>query len=237
MTKDRRLELALLQTSPYTHGCFETGCRMRLEIHMLELLDYRRRVAELYTTIRQLGTGSAEAFAHFQKVRNRLFAEHPSSPLSDEQKATFNGLLYLPYDPRFRVTAAVTPVTDEVIYKDEHVEEGTFHMRSFGTVDFELPTGRGRLTLYWILGYGGGVFLPFRDASSGKTTYGGGRYLLDTIKGADLGTEDGRIILDFNYAYHPSCTYHPRWICPLALAENRLSFAVPVGEQLPENGY
>jgi uncharacterized protein (DUF1684 family) len=204
---------------------------------MLDLLDYRRRVAEMYSTVRRLGTESLEAFAHFQTARNELFATHLSSALSDEQKATFKGLHYQPYDPRFRITAEVQPIADAVTYHDDQVEEGTFRMRPFGRVEVELPTGRGQLTLYWILGYGGGVFLPFRDVSSGKTTYGGGRYLLDTIKGADLGTDGGRIVLDFNYAYHPSCTYHPRWVCPLALTENWLPFEVPVGEQLPENGY
>jgi hypothetical protein len=97
-----------------------------------------------------------------------------------------------------------------------------------------LPTGQGRLTLYWIMGYGGGVFLPFRDATCGHSTYGGGRYLLDTIKGADLGRAGTQIILDFNYAYHPSCTYHHRWVCPLAPMENRLTVPIPVGEQMPE---
>jgi uncharacterized protein (DUF1684 family) len=87
------------------------------------------------------------------------------------------------------------------------------------------------LSLFWISGYGGGVFVPFADATSRETTYGGGRYLLDTIKGADLGsTPEGEIILDFNFAYNPSCAYNPRWTCPLAPPENRLPFAVTAGE-------
>jgi uncharacterized protein (DUF1684 family) len=204
---------------------------------MLDLLDYRRRVAEIYMHIRRLGTEQPEAFAHFQQVRDQLFAEHPSSALSDEQKLTFTGLRYAAYDPRFRIEVDVQPVDDDITYHDDQVEQGTFRMRPVGRVDVELPTGHGQLTVYWILGYGGGLFLPFRDASSGKTTYGGGRYLLDTIKGADLGTNGSRLTLDFNYAYHPSCTYHPRWVCPLALAENWLPFDVPVGEQLLEITY
>ena len=63
-------------------------------------------------------------------------------------------------------------------------------------------------------------------------TYGGGRYLYDTIKGADLGVDETSIVLDFNYAYHPSCAYDERWSCPLAPAENRLDFAVEAGERL-----
>ncbi len=79
-------------------------------------------------------------------------------------------------------------------------------------------------------GYGGGLFLPFADATNRRSTYGGGRYLLDTVKGADLGSAGSRLILDFNLAYSPSCAYNPRWVCPLAPAGNRLDFPVPAGE-------
>jgi uncharacterized protein len=61
------------------------------------------------------------------------------------------------------------------------------------------------LSLYWVMGYGGGIFLPFRDLSNNHETYGGGRTVLDTIKHADLGQQDGRLVIDFNYAYNPSC--------------------------------
>ena len=93
------------------------------------------------------------------------------------------------------------------------------------------------LTLYWLDGYGGGLFLPFADATSGATTagaatYGGGRYLLDTAKGADLGSRRGRLILDFNFAYHPSCVYSDHWSCPLAPTTNRLNIAIGSGECL-----
>ena len=90
------------------------------------------------------------------------------------------------------------------------------------------------LAVYWLEGYGGGLFLPFRDALGGTQTYGGGRYLLDTVKGADLGmSADGaRLVLDFNYAYNPSCSYDPRWSCPLAPPENRIDVSVEAGEMM-----
>ena len=92
----------------------------------------------------------------------------------------------------------------------------------------------GELTFYWLLGYGGGVFLPFADATSGRDTYGAGRYLLDTIKGADLGsTPEGLTVLDFNFAYNPSCAYSPRYVCPLAPPANRLPMPVTAGERTP----
>ena len=88
------------------------------------------------------------------------------------------------------------------------------------------------LELYLLEGYGGGLLVPFADATSGRETYGAGRYLLDTIKGADLGQGQGRLVLDFNFAYQPSCSYDPRWLCPLAPPANRLALPVRAGERL-----
>ncbi|MBB3660797.1 hypothetical protein FHX15_006068 [Rhizobium sp. BK650] len=113
--------------------------------------------------------------------------------------------------------------------------DGELSMRSFArTTGLDARLG-GELTLYWIEGYGGGVFLPFADATSGSETYGGGRYLLDTIKGADLGVvrPDGKLVLDFNFSYFPSCAYSSRYVCPLAPSGNRLAGAVRAGERHP----
>lgn len=91
-----------------------------------------------------------------------------------------------------------------------------------------------RLTLFWLPEYSGGFFLPFRDGTNGHETYGGGRYLLDTAKGADLGGDPSRstIVVDFNFAYQPSCAFDPRWSCPLAPPENRLDIEVRAGERI-----
>ncbi len=112
---------------------------------------------------------------------------------------------------------------------------GAYRFTRFATV--RVRTGRAgpvRSTLYWLEGYGGGLFLPFRDATAGHETYGAGRYLMDTVKGSDLGaTDDGRLVLDFNFAYNPSCSYDPRWSCPLAPPANRLDVEVRAGERNP----
>lgn len=199
---------------------------------MLDLLDYRRRVFEIYRTVRE--RGSAQVYDHFRRERDSLFRAHPQSPLDDAQKAAFRGLRYYAYDPAYRVVATVDTDVEPTVYEDDLEGDGHIVMRQFARVSFDLPAGSGTLGLFWIGGYGGGVFLPFRDATNGNTTYGGGRYLYDTIKGADLGTDGDTILLDFNYAYHPSCCYNPRWVCPLAPPQNRLSFAIEVGEMLPD---
>jgi hypothetical protein len=108
--------------------------------------------------------------------------------------------------------------------------DGELRLLLIGVVRFTYGGREAGLELYWVAGYGGGVFLPFGDASNGDTTYGGGRYLYDGIKGADLGVGETEIVLDFNYAYNPSCAYEPTWICPLPSPENRLGFPVEAGE-------
>jgi uncharacterized protein (DUF1684 family) len=103
---------------------------------------------------------------------------------------------------------------------------------AFARTHFELAGEQQSLDLFWLDGYGGGVFLSFADATSGTETYGACRYLLDTVKGSDLGEHDGRLVLDFNFAYNPSCAYDPRWVCPLAPPGNRLPVAVRGGERV-----
>ncbi len=103
----------------------------------------------------------------------------------------------------------------------------------FAVARFELAGEEHALELYWLSAYGGGLFVPFRDATSGAETYGGGRYLLDTVKGSDLGMDGDRLVLDFNFAYNPSCSYDPRWVCPLSPPANRLPLAVRAGERMP----
>jgi uncharacterized protein len=197
----------------------------------LDLLDWKRRVFGLYAEIRATADSGA-AWERWRAVRRELIATHPQSPIRDpEARAAFEGPWYFDHDPAARVTARVEHVQpDRVVV--EGSADGRFEMTRVGTARFELYGEPGALGLYWVEGYGGGLFLSFRDATSGRDTYGAGRYLLDTVKGADLGLEDGRLVLDFNLSYQPSCSYDPTWACPLAPPENRLTVAVRAGERL-----
>ena len=163
-------------------------------------------------------------------VRDDLFRTHPQSALPQERRAAFAGLEYFPYDTALRVLADVEPAEAEPRGIAGSAGSVTT-FRRFGRVRFELDGSPQALELYWLEGYGGGVFLPFGDDTSGTETYGGGRYLLDTVKGSDLGAAaDGRLVLDFNFAYNPSCSYDPRWACPLTPTANRLALALHAGE-------
>lgn len=196
---------------------------------MLDLLDYRRRVTELYTAVRA-AAGDPAACTAFRRAKDDLFRTHPQSALDAAHKTSFSGLHYTPYDAAYRVVVRVDTQVEPEVLKVELGEDGHFSYRRFGKVTFSVPSGTGRLSLFWIMGYGGGLFLPFGDASNRHSTYGGGRYLYDTIKGADLGAGLEEMVLDFNYAYNPSCAYNPRWVCPLSPPENRLPFSIGVGE-------
>lgn len=196
-----------------------------------ELVDYRRSVAGIYARARDSELDAAVRWERFREERDRLFAEHPQSPLSEEEKDSFTGLDYYEYDPALRYALPVEYDVEPGTIEIELQEDGLIRLQRFGRVRLPVAGGEHSLSLFWVSGYGGGVFLPFRDATSGPETYGGGRYLLDTIKHADLGSEDGRLVLDFNYAYNPSCAYNPRWHCPLSPPENTLPVEIRAGER------
>lgn len=195
-----------------------------------DLLDYRRQVTELYGELRRLGSDVPAAHELFQATRNRLLAHHPQSPLNQAQRGEFAGLPYFPFDPSLRFCLAVDTDVKQEVFEVRLQDDGAAMLERFAKVRFSLAGRPAELSLFWLGGYGGGLFLPFRDASNGSETYGGGRYLLDTIKGVDLGEEAGRLVIDFNYAYNPSCAYDSRWDCPLPPGENWLDRPVRAGE-------
>jgi uncharacterized protein (DUF1684 family) len=194
------------------------------------LLDWRRRVAYLYHEVR--GTSDPRAaWHHWRRVRDDLIGSHPQSPLAAEDCDGFGGVQYFDYDPRFRVLG--TLLESEQVEREIGTSRwSSFRFTRFSRVRFGLHGESHELDCFWLEGYAGGLFLPFSDPTNGATTYAAGRYLLDTPKGADLGSEDGKLVLDFNFAYNPSCAYHPRWVCPLAPVENRLHVAVEAGERI-----
>ena len=195
-------------------------------------------MAALYAEVRALAvTDPAVAHRHWREVRERLFREHPQSPVPREARASFVAG-HFEYDPALRITVALEPAPP--------VAPGAFALQlpnsgadslSFsrlGRVEIPFREGARSLSVFWMAGYAGGLFIPFRDATNGQETYGAGRYLVDAAKSADLGGDPaaGTLILDFNFAFQPSCAFDPRWACPLAPPENRLDLAIRAGERL-----
>jgi uncharacterized protein (DUF1684 family) len=201
---------------------------------MLALWGWRRRVVALYAEVRAMPAPRL-AWQLWREARDELFRNHDQSPLDPEERFAFQGLPLFDYEPGLRFLVELSPADPRARRHSVPAgNDGTVGMVPFAnTAGLERRLGR-ELTLYWLEGYGGGVFLPFKDATTGDATFGGGRYLLDTIKGADLGGDDqGRVVIDFNFAYNPSCAYSDRWVCPLAPPENTLPEPVQAGERLP----
>lgn len=196
-------------------------------------MDWKRRVSAMYDAVRAAGddpAAGAAACTTWRAARDEFFAGHPQSPLTPDARAGFAGVPYFPHDPALRVAAELEPDHDGPSLILPMSEGVSPRFTRIGFVTVRIGGASARLAVFWLDGYGGGLFLPFRDAS--PDTYGAGRYLLDTVKGADLGTDgDGRLILDFNYAYNPSCSYDPQWSCPLAPPQNRLDVPVEAGER------
>jgi hypothetical protein len=199
----------------------------------LDLLEWKRVVFAAYEEVRT-ATDVRHAWEAWRATRDRLYRDHPQSPLPENARAGFAGCRFQPYDPMYRVVGRVLDLPAEP-RPLEVSSGGVFSFTRIGVVRFALAGDEHELEVTWNDGYGGGVFLAFADATSGVTTYGGGRYLFDTVKGADLGfdRDAGTIVLDFNFAFNPSCSYDPRWACPLAPRANRLPVAVAAGELHP----
>ena len=193
------------------------------------LLDWRRRVAAIYGEIR---ASAQPVIAHqaWQAARNDLLATHPQSPVPAADRAAFTGVPVAPYDPALRFHAKVDTSVAPARIEVSTGTDGVVPFVRFGVV--HLPR-IGDLDVWWLASYGGGIFLPIRDTREDGLTYPGGRYVLDTVKGADLGGDDGYLVVDLNFAYNPSCAYDPAWTCPLAPPGNWVPVPVNAGELMP----
>lgn len=202
------------------------------------LADWRRQVAALYAEVRALAvTDPSVAHGHWRDVRERLFREHPQSPVPRDARQGFTAH-HFDYDPCLRFTLALEPAPPvapgALALQLPNSGADSLSFSRLGRVEVPFADRSRNLSAFWMAGYAGGLFIPFRDGTNGTETYGAGRYLVDAAKSADLGGDptDGTLILDFNFAFQPSCAFDPRWACPLAPPENRLDLPIRAGERL-----
>ncbi|HEY2549094.1 MAG TPA: DUF1684 domain-containing protein [Streptosporangiaceae bacterium] len=196
----------------------------------LELAGWRREVSELYAAVRAQDRPEA-GHALWRAGRDQLFRRHPQSPLPPGDPLHAAGLPYWPYDPSLRLALPLRPVAEHAslaVPTDGDLSTG---MQLIGRVELS-PALPGTLDVWWLRQYAGGLFLPLRDGTAGSGSYGGGRYLLDTAKGADLGGREGQLVVDLNFLYHPSCRYDSAWQCPLAPPGNVIEAPVQAGERM-----
>ena len=185
------------------------------------MLDWRREVAALYRAVRDEADPQA-GYARWCAGRQALVTDHPASP---NPRAV---LRHAAYRPQWRFEAAVDVDVQPLRIEIPTATDGVVPFERIGQVHLE---DVGSLDVWWLASYGGGLWLPIRDGAA--ETYGGGRYLLDTVKGADLGSVAGRLVVDLNFAYNPSCAYDEAWACPLAPPGNVIDAEVLAGELIP----
>jgi uncharacterized protein (DUF1684 family) len=198
----------------------------------LSLARWRRTMAELYADVRAASADPERASNTFRAARDRLFREYEDSPIPYVHRSHWRGASWFAYDARWRINGVVKPLANRSTFEMALAADGVTRFTRVARVEFVVSGIGYALALYWLEGYGGGLWLPFGDSTNGTSTYGGGRYLYDTIKGADLGASTTELVLDFNFAYNPSCTYDERWSCPLPPAENRLPLEIAAGERV-----
>ena len=164
-----------------------------------------------------------------RRAKDRSFASHPQSPVSPEDCGAFEGLAYYPPDPDYRFELPLHRHEEEEILE---VADTAGQMRQLGRwAEFRFQVGHTRCVLqcYRSDPAEERLFLPFKDHTSGKETYGAGRYL-DLDPETD-GTDEGLWIVDFNQAYNPWCAYSDHYACPFVLPENWLDVPIRAGEK------
>lgn len=166
----------------------------------------------------------------YRAAKDAFFRDEPESPLPASQRRTFRGLAYYAEAPALAFEVTPEPYDDPEIVELGTSDGDTREYQRWARIRFAVDGVEQSLTVFR-QPYSGELFLPFVDAGAGSETYGAGRYL-------DLPVlEDGRLLLDFNYAYHPYCAYNPGYSCPIPPAENRLPVPIRAGERLdPDEG-
>ena len=157
-----------------------------------------------------------------RKAKDEFFATSDHAPLDHHHQAEFSGLDYYDPDPGLVFTLPVEPADGEEITVQTSDGQQRVYRRD-ARVSFEVDSESVTLAMY-NTGQPG-FFIPFRDSTSGKTSYGAGRYLDIEANG------DGSVTLDFNLAYNPYCAYNDSYSCPLPPHENWLSIPIEAGEK------
>ena len=200
----------------------------------LDLADWRRQVSSLYATMRADRRAAQLRLVAFRAGKDRLFADHASSPVPADARRNFHGLAYWRHDPALRFTTALEPDPEAPAPEVPRSGEGqAMPFTRIGWVSFTVEGTACKLAVYWLNEYSGGLFIPFRDATSGSETYGAGRYI-DLPANDDDG--DDQYELDFNLAYNPTCVYSAAYDCPIPPPGNRLIMPVRAGEMMPVSG-
>lgn len=159
--------------------------------------------------------------ADFRQEKDELFGTQEESPLTTEQKSEFKGLKYFPEDEKYHVKASLEKTNGGLI--DVKTSAGdTEAYKRYGKIKFELDGKEESLNVYQSTD-SNHLFLPFMDATNKTETYHDGRYV-------EIEEDEGKVDLDFNYAYNPYCAYNENFRCPITPTENTLEVEIKAGE-------
>lgn len=170
-----------------------------------------------------------ERYQQEREDKDRFFREHPQSPIPFEERRNFKGLDYYPPDISNRFELELHQHSDKQIVQIEDTGGNMRDMIRWGEFRFQIGDAECTLQTYKSDPHEERLFIPFKDATSGKETYGAGRYL-DLDYQIDR-TSEGKWILDLNKAYNPWCAYSKNYVCPFVPIENWLKVPVYTGEK------
>lgn len=163
-----------------------------------------------------------DSVQEFRSRKDEFFQESPQSPLTHEQRQSFEGLRYFEPNPALDLTVAVREFDEKDEIQMQTTTGGVQSYERYGRFTFEVDGEEAELTLYH---NPNGFFLPFVDALAGDETYPAGRYLEPEA------AEGGKFHIDFNFAYNPYCAYNEAWSCPITPLENRVAVPIRAGEK------
>jgi uncharacterized protein (DUF1684 family) len=179
-------------------------------------------------------TGKKDSYADeiikFRVEKDDFFKNSTdNSPLQNRE--AFQHLSYFPPDPSFRIIASLEPIQDTTRLKVGRTDGTTEYMIRFAYASFQLGGKVHKLLVLKSSSEEDELFLPFNDKTNGFETYGGGRYLDDHNKGLEWKAQEKKLVIDFNFAYNPFCTYNPNYSCPIPPAQNFMDIPIKAGEK------
>ena len=164
-----------------------------------------------------------------RRNKDQFFAMHWESPLPLEDREKFTGLAYFPVNPDYRFALSMHEYKDREVVEIQDTAGAMRQYLRWGEFRFRIGNEECSLQAYKSNPGEDRLFVPFKDATSGKETYGAGRYL--DLNSASDRTPDGKWVLDFNRAYNPWCAFSANYTCPYVPPENWLKVPIRAGEK------
>jgi len=166
----------------------------------------------------------------FRVEKDESFKNLPDSPIQNRE--VFRQLAYFAPDPAYRIVANLEPIQDTTRLKVGRTDGTTEYMIRYAFASFQLGGKPHKLLVLKSADASDDqLILPFSDKTNGFDTYGGGRYLDEHNKGLELNGQESKLVIDFNFAYNPFCTYNPNYSCPIPPTQNYMDTHIKAGEK------